>query len=163
MKELEEWKNLSDELMMRLGQVEEELAASQQLVKELEAIVVGCNKQRDKTEAELTALKQLFTDAAFNQQSQGEPVAIVNLESGSRFTNCIKWLTDDLLINGTKLYTTPTIPEGWQLVPIEPTSEMILAAVKGQSNRTTVPRDDELAAGMYYDMLAAAPKLGDKE
>jgi hypothetical protein len=46
----------------------------------------------------------------------------------------------------------------WKLVPVEPTPEMVLAGVKGQSNRVTVPRDDELATGHYYDMLAAAPE-----
>jgi len=46
----------------------------------------------------------------------------------------------------------------WKLVPTRPTPEMVLAGVKGQSNRATVPRDDELATGHYYDMLAAAPE-----
>lgn len=43
----------------------------------------------------------------------------------------------------------------WKLVPKEPTREMITAACKSQSNRATVPRDDELAYGFYITMVEA--------
>ena len=53
-------------------QIVDTVASLRQRVKELEAIVVGCNKQRDKTEAELAALKK----------SQGEPVAWMYVADG---------------------------------------------------------------------------------
>ena len=45
------------------------------------------------------------------------------------------------------------MPEGWQWVPVEPTREMIDAAI--------LVEEDGYAA-MHYAMLAAAPKLGDE-
>ena len=58
------------------------------------------------------------------------------------------------------LYTSaPSIPEGWQLVPIEPTSEMLEAAYK--SHWTIQVADDAYefnAENPYKAMLAAAPK-----
>lgn len=45
-----------------------------------------------------------------------------------------------------------TVPEGWQVVPVEPTSAMVVAGLEHGG----------IAAGLAYaDMLAAAPKPGD--
>lgn len=46
----------------------------------------------------------------------------------------------------------PVVPEGWQLVPVEPTMDMVSAATHKSVGFGT------LAA--YRAMLAAAPKLG---
>lgn len=56
------------------------------------------------------------------------------------------------------LYTSPTIPEGWRLVPIEPTREMMQAglSVKAFGREDWHSWDDPLA--VYRAMLAAAPK-----
>lgn len=53
------------------------------------------------------------------------------------------------------LYTTPqpAIPDGWQLVPVEPTPEMVSAAT---DSRVT---DDPWPVGVYKAMLAAAPEV----
>lgn len=44
----------------------------------------------------------------------------------------------------------PSVPEGWQLVPIEPTTEMLRAANEEWEGKPT--------AMIWADMLAAAPK-----
>ena len=46
----------------------------------------------------------------------------------------------------------PLAPEGWQLVPVEPTIEMVRAATHGAVGFGT--------RAAYQSMLAAAPKLG---
>lgn len=54
------------------------------------------------------------------------------------------------------LYTsTPTIPEGWQLVPVAPTPKMIH---EGQMSRLCPVTGSESAAAIYKAMLSAAPK-----
>lgn len=63
--------------------------------------------------------------------------------------------------NVRKLYTTPqepaaaAIPEGWKLVPLEPTIEMILAFNKAVNAWLEEVGDD---ADVYKAMLAAAPE-----
>lgn len=44
------------------------------------------------------------------------------------------------------------VPEGWQLVPVEPTAYQVLVG------RNAKPTDDELCVAIYRAMLAAAPK-----
>ncbi len=63
----------------------------------------------------------------------------------------------------------PTIHEGWKLVPIEPTAEMIAAGAwmeyfEESSNMHMV--DDEDVVDVYKAMLSAAPEYklqGDEE
>lgn len=45
----------------------------------------------------------------------------------------------------------PAILEGWKLVPVEPTEEMLAAAERDHGLRST-------AEGIYWSMLAAAPE-----
>lgn len=59
------------------------------------------------------------------------------------------------------------VPEGWQLVPVEPTQEMSLAGVAAQSEKLkryalsgSLPPIDHGITDAYRAMLAAAPKLG---
>ena len=49
-----------------------------------------------------------------------------------------------------------TVPEGWKLVPVVPTPEMI-AAIPWPTNVT--PR---YGIDIYHDMIAAAPKPGEE-
>lgn len=53
------------------------------------------------------------------------------------------------------LHPAPAIPEGWQLVPKEPTPEMIRS---GQSEYGEVVFAEHQVNSVYRDMLAAAPK-----
>lgn len=53
------------------------------------------------------------------------------------------------------LYTSPTIPEGWQLVPIEP-AENMLSFVKDELFGGSHEDTDELVS-IYRAMLAASP------
>ncbi|WP_407732789.1 DUF550 domain-containing protein [Pseudocitrobacter faecalis] len=46
---------------------------------------------------------------------------------------------------------SPVIPDGWQLVPVEPTLEMIKSGANAASTGMLIP-------GMYRAMLAAAPQ-----
>ena len=59
----------------------------------------------------------------------------------------------------------PQLPEGWQLVPVEPTPEMRLAGVAAQSEKLkryalagSLPPIDHGMPDAYSAMLAAAPK-----
>lgn len=62
---------------------------------------------------------------------------------------------------GIPLYASPpapvaVVPEGWKLVPIEPTDDMIVAFAEAwYSKRQTIDDPDMLDA--YRDMLAVAP------
>ena len=56
-----------------------------------------------------------------------------------------------------KQYANHAVPEGWQLVPVYPTSEMLDATNEHIWGRDT-DQNDMLFA--YRAMLAAAPKLG---
>ncbi|UYW75575.1 hypothetical protein OFY05_11440 [Pseudocitrobacter faecalis] len=46
---------------------------------------------------------------------------------------------------------SPAIPDGWKLVPVEPTLEMIKSGANAASTGMLIP-------GMYRAMLAAAPQ-----
>ena len=62
------------------------------------------------------------------------------------------------------LYTSPTIPEGWRLVPIEPTMEMALALESNYAE--CLPSSEVHNANWidaYHAMLAAAPKPEDNK
>lgn len=62
----------------------------------------------------------------------------------------------------------PAVPEGWQLVPVEPTQEMILAGVAAQAEKLkryalggSLHPIDHGMPDAYSDMIAAAPSPGD--
>ena len=59
------------------------------------------------------------------------------------------------------------VPDGWQLVPVEPNQEMRLAGVAAQAEKLkryalggSLPPIDHGIDDAYRAMLAAAPKLG---
>lgn len=86
--------------------------------------------------------------AAIEAAEKQEPVAI----AGGEYPCNVIWYAP--VMAGTKLYTRPqpAIPDGWQLVPVEPTGEMLQAAF------TYLEDIDFIATGVYKAMLAAAPK-----
>ena len=80
-----------------------------------------------------------------------KPIAKVSTSGGLIWTD---YGFNNVISDGTLLYTNPApIPEGWQLVPIEPTTEMIIAGNDGfhspDMRRHTV-------SGCYKAMLNAA-------
>lgn len=50
----------------------------------------------------------------------------------------------------------PAMPEGWKLVPVEPTQEMVAVGCEDEGSRIT--DGAEFARALYADMLAAAPE-----
>jgi len=62
-----------------------------------------------------------------------------------------------MLRNIVPLYLAPTIPEGWQLVPKEPTEEMLTASLIGTMPQdfTSAVRHQKWVAEVYRAMLAA--------
>jgi hypothetical protein len=113
--------------------------------------------------------------AAIAEQEKAEPVAVLQTDNSGRFLDCIYrgaatpadqflWQEDKRIPRSTsiRLFTHPApVPAGWQLVPVEPTDEMIrashdLASIATYSNgqHTHIPI-------AYKAMLAAAPKPGE--
>ena len=85
-------------------------------------------------------------------KQQGEPVAWIKPEwlNGS-YRGALSPVTTYPQVDYVPLYTTtPTIPEGWQLVPIEPTKTQLRC---GQLGITTT-----FAKAIYKAMLSVAPK-----
>jgi hypothetical protein len=85
---------------------------------------------------------------AIEQAEKCEPVAWIEHHKAGDNLN---WEREDhSYAQATPLYTHPQlIPEGWQLVPVEPTEEMIKAAYDASIfSRTNI----------YQAMLAAAAK-----
>lgn len=58
-------------------------------------------------------------------------------------------------LSGTIQHPTMYAPEGWQLVPVEPTVEIITLLARGGCRILT---SDDAVARYYRDLLAAAPK-----
>lgn len=56
----------------------------------------------------------------------------------------------------------PSAPDGWKLVPMEPTREMVLAGKRTIKGADTT-FEGILTAAAYSSMLAAAPKFGEDE
>lgn len=54
-----------------------------------------------------------------------------------------------------------TVPEGWQMVPVEPTQKMLDSARDWSIRINGIGIGNEQASGCYSALLAAAPKPGD--
>ena len=112
----------------------------------------------DRVDEAIAALKEAV-------KTQGEPVAFIHRTKRQDHLSFFNSL-DTISAHETYLETValcpctsaPTIPEGWQLVPIEPTPKMIH---EGQMSRLCPVTGSESAAAIYKAMLSAAPK-GDK-
>ena len=92
--------------------------------------------------------------------AQVEPVGVAGAMPGTFGFTMASFLASEVPI-GTKLYTSaPSIPEGWQLVPVDPTASMCDAfhsAVKIhlEYGEDVYVENEDLA---YKAMLSAAPK-----
>lgn len=88
-------------------------------------------------------------------KQRDEPVGEVVAATGSLGDAVIiKWISEYRPSIGDLLYTSvPTIPEGWKLVPKEPTEKMIVAAWREDQYKDQDPEWRDL----YYAMLSAAP------
>ncbi len=117
-------------------------------------------------EKAIDALKEAL--ARPEQGPAGVVVAAVEAISDAAM---IKWTSDYRPKVGDLIYTTPApIPEGWQLVPIEPTEEMIDCGAQGMASfqedsvwpdswdATQVKGMRHDATKAYRYILAAAPK-----
>jgi hypothetical protein len=120
------------------------------------------------------ALSHPAQPAPAQPQGAGEAVAVVRVQHGywsrGHFHESKRWHAVGLpalenLPDGTKLYTTPpasqqaaqAVPDGWQLVPIEPTPEMTAAGMEALFNRGPVKKPwDDYVAEMFAAMLRAA-------
>lgn len=76
-------------------------------------------------------------------------------------------LREEIAVALGEKQSTVIIPEGWQLVPVEPTPEMRLAGVAAQAEKLkryalggSLPPIDHGIPDAYRAMLAAAPRLG---
>jgi hypothetical protein len=87
---------------------------------------------------------------AIEQMEKAEPVAWMDSELA--LCDCDQRLPDDI-----PLYAHPasTVPEGWKLVPIEPTREMLRASYSVGVPKCTA---DQYIMMQYKAMLAAAPE-----
>lgn len=126
-----------------------EIETLRQQIAELE----GYKQECANLDAELTDYQDCLAELAALKQ-QGEPPAWIRgsglemLKSGDGIATVYR--SDGMSNHSTPLYTSAsTIPEGYVLVPVEPTSEMFDAAevaFEGGSD------------GIWHAMLAASPK-----
>ena len=97
-----------------------------------------------------------------------EDIAEIVGQSASERSKRITELQDALeLAEEAVRAKQPEAPDGWQLVPVEPTQKMHLAGVAAQSEKLkryalggSLPPIDHGMPDAYRAMLAAAPKLG---
>lgn len=111
--------------------------------------VVELERMYERTAAELSALKA----------GQGEPVAWLEIgeDEIGRPEPVAAHVNEPNIADHRKipLYTSaPTIPEGWQLVPIKPTPEMETAG----RVKAAMWQGRDIHTAVWYDMLSAAPK-----
>lgn len=101
-------------------------------------------KARDQHESVVAELRTAI------QQAESEPVGEVHSFGDTGLCDEVQLYSP--LPWFTKLYTHPApgVPDGWQLVPIEPTAEMLQAALK-------VATPGALRAA-WARMLAASPE-----
>lgn len=136
----------------------------QQALETLESLQGGCTDSGDGTVEAITVYCPEIIEAlrtAIEEMEQEEPVGEVrDFKYSTVFL--YKMNTGEkqhYLPVGAKLYTHPaTIPEGWQLVPVEPTEEMLVAGYE-----TEMFPEDRTPREIYNAMLAAAPKPGGKK
>lgn len=110
-----------------------------------------------------------FSQAAWHAalawlRSQGEPVAWVRFCSDGCYEGPIMNCSMEEIRKTSGAWTPlllapqPAIPDGWKLVPVEPTPEMLESAASygGRGGYSAVRRDD--ASAIWRDMLATAPQ-----
>ena len=163
----------TDETVIRTRDTE--IESLQARVAELTETCVNHAQIENALSEELAALKR-EKQHLINGIGQGEPKAwMFKVWDGRRLNefaaidyepqkhDVYGW---EVLKDKQPLYTqAPAIPEGWQLVPIEPTPEMIEA---GRNAPMILAGNDEDDApqdyiNVYEAMLSAAPKQGGTE
>lgn len=104
--------------------------------------------------------------SAWNRRAPAAPVQMPEPDARVKFTKRnppdVEWFADEVR-NGENLYfetkvrallaSARAVPQGWQMVPVEPTAEMICAVDKARAMSDGVNDEDA-----YILMLAAAPK-----
>lgn len=118
--------------------------------------------RQDAIAALQEAIKQAEPVAASTTQ-QGEPVGYVNPEAlawlGKPRVCEIKLCYQPDNGNSVPLYTSAqTIPEGYQLVPIEPTPEMLAGGIEADIKWQSSDDERNGFSVIYEAMLSAAPK-----
>ncbi len=131
------------EMIDRLEAAEKERDSTMRLADRLALALNTSNHERDALRARIESMER--------QEPECEVVGQVR-----NVLYEVRTLKYDLPA-GTKLYAlpgaqpAPSVPGGWQLVPVEPTPEMLCALIDGANQY------DSWNEG-YRDMLAAAPK-----
>lgn len=139
------------------------------------------NDDRDQLRAEIVALKGTIADLEADRQARGEPVESdaedlierlldaqqdINLAANEHMSQLLcdaSALIDEIVQVLHRLSTRPQqIPDGWQLVPKEPTEAMKNASLKACDGKA-YPADMRIGpmamnADVYKAMLAAAPQ-----
>jgi hypothetical protein len=115
---------------------------------------------RDQLRAELAALREQVPVADCYQKG-----------ALAEHTNYIRRRTtveavEYMWAKGWRIYTAPVtkhaaMPDGYKLVPVEPTPAMIQAGINTDLSETTEEADDY--RNVYAAMLAAAPAPGDSQ
>jgi hypothetical protein len=111
------------------------------------------------TEKELSLFKIALAALTAQPVAIVEPrdyVTAAQLIGEEPLSKSVRPLFEGALFMGQKLYTDPPapalrVPEGWKLVPVEPSWEMISAAIKSHEGDAFLP------VSLYKSMLAAAP------
>jgi len=135
----------------------QELLKTRVRVRELEDDLRACEvKWNDSANCCAIATNELAT----LKQGQGEPVATLHDDGHWTFTasaphelkhkaNYAGWRLPVYTSAPTKFIINPTIPEGWQLVPIDPTYQMLEVLLFGKGKHERV---------IYQELISAAPK-----
>ena len=127
--------------------------------KERDALRAAVRHEADCVEAAKAEIDELR--AKVEAMERQEPVSSVwRCDNGHIHGSCEKNLP-----MGTKLYAlpgaqaqpAPSVPEGWKLVPIEPTGEMINKVID-ERLAALVSGKDHSMLDIYRAMLAAAPE-----
>jgi hypothetical protein len=118
---------------------------------------VAKQEQGEHYKGVIEGVQKLFDDKRKSKQEQGGPVAWMREDATLRFAE------GKVFAVGQPFYTTPlkaksAVPEGWKLVPIEPTGVM------KDCGATALPLGAGTwnSADAYRAMLKAAPQWSDK-
>ena len=141
-------------LMAKLEAAEKDIALKERIIDSLGSALNAVANERDALQAKV------------EEMEQQEPVATVIKKGADRY-----WMSERMgtLPDGTHTlylapgeHPAPSIPEGWKLVPIEPTPEMMRAAQKADhdhgNHEEWLEYDGEDVKRVYRAMLAAAPE-----
>lgn len=102
--------------------------------------------------------------AAFNVWNNEDNLPIAGV--GAKNAAWLAWQARAAILNAGPV-TAAKVPEGWKLVPVEPTAEMISSGITAHYERSQIQIHDRPAPGPmecgYLAMLAAAPAAPEQE